>query len=836
MENTEKAINKTRIVPESESLTTARYLDVYWEKSPQALMDFQDLGNGSFLLRASNGVHLRIEVWENGIIRFRYSSDAFFQKEFAYAIDPAYQRKTVPVTAYTDESIFSLQTAALHLSIDKNSFKIQLWDAKKKQLLLEEEAGFKARHSIMNGLEWVSLSLKAQESECYYGLGDKTCPMNLRGYQLENWNTDAFGYEKDSDPLYRSIPFYYGLHQNQAYGIFLNNPHRSQFDFDSQQTGELLIQAYGGEMDYFFLYGPEMAQVNQAYIALTGKPELPPLWALGFHQCRWSYYPESRVMEIAQTFRELEIPCDAIYLDIDYMDGYRCFTWNREYFPDPTRMIQKLAQQGFQTVVMIDPGIRVDEEYAVYQSGLEKDVFCRRTSGEVMKGPVWPPECVFPDYTHPAVREWWGALYQELYNEHGVSGFWNDMNEPAVFKVATCTFPDQVLHDFDGQGGDHRKAHNIYGQQMSRATYDGLKKLQPDKRPFVLTRASFSGGQRYASLWTGDNVASWDHLRLANVQCQRLSISGFSFVGSDIGGFKDQPDGELFVRWLQLAAFHPFFRVHTMGNNMDGAAEADAETIKKSEAENRQDQEPWSFGEPFTSQARKAISFRYQLLPYLYTAFYQYCQSGNPIIKSLAYYDQKDSECLLRENEFIFGDQLLVVPVLEAGAEQVSCYLPKGEWVDYESGQILKGQQEISHNTSDEHLPIFAKAGAVVPNYPVQQYMGQKSLDQIDLRIYFGSAKSPFYEDAGDAYDYLKEDGYCLRHFETLSTPQSLTIHQTIEGNPGIVPHSHFQVQFYGLPFEAKSLLCDQVAIPLIKTAYGYNAVVRADFDKLELL
>ena len=274
--------------------------------------------------------------------------------------------------------------------------------------------------------------------------------MNLRGQRLENWCTDAFGFSKEADPLYRSIPFYYGLHQDKAYGIFFHNSYRSFFDFGKTEADVCAFSAQGGEMDYFFIYGPQLLEVAQQYHELSGKPELPPLWALGYHQCRWSYYPESRVRELADSFRENQIPCDAIYLDIDYMDGYRCFTWNKDYFPKPGKMMKALQKQGFQTVVMIDPGIRVDPDYHVYAEGMEKEVFCRRTNGELMEGPVWPPNCVFPDYTSAAVREWWGNLYKELYKKQGVSGFWNDMNEPAVFKINHKTFPNEVIHDYDG--------------------------------------------------------------------------------------------------------------------------------------------------------------------------------------------------------------------------------------------------------------------------------------------------------------------------------------------------------------------------------------------------
>ncbi|MEM9931937.1 MAG: TIM-barrel domain-containing protein, partial [Bacteroidota bacterium] len=332
------------------------------------------------------------------------------------------------------------------------------------------------------------------------------------------------------------------------------------------------------------------------------------------------------------------------------MDGYRCFTWNDQHFPDPKQLIKDLRKQGFETVVMIDPGIRVDEAYETYTSGIKEDVFCRRVDGELMLGPVWPPLCVWPDYTRPEVREWWGKQYKKLYKTDGVSGFWNDMNEPAVFQVNSLTFPDGVMHDMDGSPRDHRAAHNIYGMQMSKATYDGLKELKPKVRPFVLTRATFSGGQRYAAVWTGDNIASWEHLRLANLQCQRLAISGFSFCGTDIGGFAEVPTGELLVRWLQLGIFHPLYRVHSMGNNVDGAAEAEADQIAEAERLNRLDQEPWAFGDPYTSLNRAAIELRYRLLPYLYTTFFDHTKNGTPFLRPLSFVDPSWDEAHRREN------------------------------------------------------------------------------------------------------------------------------------------------------------------------------------------
>ncbi|MEM9992329.1 MAG: TIM-barrel domain-containing protein, partial [Bacteroidota bacterium] len=426
----------------------------------------------------------------------------------------------------------------------------------------------------------------------------------------------------------------------------------------------------GGEMNYYFIAGPELLKVAERYTTLTGRADLPPLWALGFHQCRWSYYPEQEVRDLADTFRKLEIPCDAIYLDIDYMDGYRCFTWNKDYFPTPKKMISDLAEQGFQTIVMIDPGLRVDDEYEVYQSGLEFDAYCRRSTGEIMVGPVWPPECVFPDYTRPDVREWWGQLYHELYVEQGVSGFWNDMNEPAMFKVNIGTVPDDVMHYHEGTPCDHRKAHNIYGLQMSRATTEGLKQLKPEKRPFLLSRATYSGGQRFAAVWTGDNVATWEHLHIANTQAQRMSISGFSFIGSDIGGFAEQPTGEMMVRWLQLAVFHPFMRIHSIGNKVDGASEVEKEEVEAMERENRLGQEPWSFGENWTPLVKAAIELRYVWLPYIYSTFWQHTYYGTPMLRSAIFYDQTDEKLKDEEQIFLFGDQVLVCPIEYAMQEE----------------------------------------------------------------------------------------------------------------------------------------------------------------------
>ncbi|MGY8916281.1 MAG: glycoside hydrolase family 31 protein, partial [Flavobacteriales bacterium] len=606
----------------------------------------------------------------------------------------------------------------------------------------------------------------------------------LQGKRVTNWAMDQYAFAKDQDPLYKAIPFYVGLHNSKAYGIFFDNSFGTTFDFAHERRNITSFWADGGEMNYYFFYGPKITNVVKAYTDLTGKPELPPLWVLGFHQSKWSYFPESRVMEIATKFRDLKIPCDAIYLDIDYMEGFRCFTWNKNYFPEPKRMVKELSDKGFKTVAIIDPGIKVDKDYWVYQEGMENDYFCKRGDGPYMRGKVWPGECNFPDFTNPDVREWWAGLYKELIADIGVKGVWNDMNEPAVMEVPTKTFPLDVRHDYDGNPCSHRKAHNVYGTQMARATYEGVKKYTYPKRPFVITRSAFSGAQRYTSTWTGDNVATWEHLWIANVQVQRMCMSGMSFVGSDIGGFAEQPNGELFARWIQMGVFHPFCRVHSSGDHGD--------------------QEPWSFDNEVTDIVRKFIELRYQLLPYIYTMYWKYCKEGTPMIQSLVYFDQEDHQTHFRTDEFIFGEQILVCPVQEPNAQGRRMYIPKGKWYNYWTDEVVLGGKEKWVVADIDKVPLFIKEGALIPKYPVQQYVGELVVKELILDVYFkkGIEDSTVYEDGQDGFDY-KKGRYSVRNFKLRGKDDQLIIQQFKDGT-FITSYDTIKLKFHGLPFKIK--------------------------------
>jgi len=763
-----------------------------------------------------NGVILELTVLRDSVLRFRYATENVFEPDFSYAIADDASRGYNHLEVTETETEYLASTSKLKVLIDKQTLRTQISDLE-GNILNEDELGFHWEENYEYGGNTVKMSKITQLSESFYGLGDKATHNNLKGKRVQNWATDQYAYGKDQEPLYKAIPFYIGLHNKVAYGVFFDNSFRTHFDFSQERRNITSFWADGGEMNYYFFYGPKISKVVDSYTNLTGKPELPPLWALGFHQCKWSYYPEAKVKEITGKFRELNIPCDAIYLDIDYMEGFRCFTWNKKYFPDPKRMVKELNDDGFKTVAIIDPGIKVDKDYWVYQEGKENDYFCKRGDGPYMRGKVWPGECNFPDYTNPEVREWWAGLYKELIGDIGVQGIWNDMNEPAVMEVPGKTFPLDVRHDYDGHPCSHRKAHNVYGTQMARATYEGVKRFNYPKRPFVITRSAYSGAQRYTSTWTGDNVATWEHLWIANVQMQRMCISGMSFVGSDIGGFAEQPNGELFARWIQLGIFHPFCRVHSSGDHGE--------------------QEPWSFGTEITDIARKYIEIRYQLLPYIYTMFWNYTKDGTPLLQSIVYYDQEDAQTHFRTDEFVFGDKMLVCPVQEPNVQGRRMYIPRGKWYNYWTNEVVDGGRELWVEADLDIIPLFIKEGAIIPKYPVQQYVGEKEIEELLLEVYFriGKENSEVYEDAQDGYDYTK-GRYSLRNFKLDGKENDLIIQQYKDGD-FITPYGKFKIKLIGLPFEIGTIEIDNEVVSFedVKLTDNHTIEVRKDFSELHI-
>jgi alpha-glucosidase len=770
-------------------------------------------------LRTDQGHLLSVQVLTDHIIRLRFNPG---KKDFSYAIDPDFSPRVSRAELFGEQDALYVRTPALICRISREGLLVSFLDTEGK--VLSEDL-----QSYSSDQEQVSCTKKLQPDEAFFGLGDKPTDFNLRGKKLENWGTDAFYYQRDTDPLYRNIPFYIGLHRGLAYGIFLDNTYRTHFDFGWTTTGEVQFGADGGELNYYFIAGPGVQQVAERYTQLTGRPDLPPLWGLGYHQCKWSYFPEANVRDLARQFRELQIPCDAIYLDIDYMDGYRCFTWNREAFGNPEKMIADLRKDGFKTVVILDPGIKIDPAYEVYREGLEGNHFCRTQEGEVFEGSVWPGPCHFPDFTRPATRQWWKGQIRKL-TEAGVAGIWNDMNEPSVFDTEQATMPPEVMHDYEGQTAPHAKAHNVYGMQMARATYEGIRQWLPEQRPLVITRSGYSGLQRNTLVWTGDNTSTWEHMWLASIQCQRLSLSGISYCGSDIGGFIKDSEPELFVRWIQLGSFHPLFRTHSMADKADMAPNLDEEL--REAIRGGADREPWAFGEENTAIIKKYISLRYRLLPYFYTAFRQYVQHGTPLLRPLLMLEQENPRFYEHADHFAVGDHLVVAPVLEAGATEVNCYLPGGQWYYYWTDEAVRGGEEKIVPVSLQDMPFFVRAGAVLPMQPLMQYVGEKPIDQLSLMVYHSErhVSSELYEDAGDGFAHHR-GGYLHKTFET-EQKNTFTIRQKREG-AFQTAYRHYEIRLKALPFTPVRILVDGQEVSFSIKEKAYVLVAPEDFEEI---
>lgn len=746
--------------------------------------------NNRIILETENA-KLELSVYSESIIRFRYTPGRF-EQDFSYAVNPGFNPKDNGFDLEESENDIIISTHKLKIYVTKNDLKVSIFDDKNR-LINEDANGFHWEKNPAYGGNYVYCSKAMQKNESFYGLGDKTTDLNLRGKRLINWCTEFYGYHKNIDPLYKAIPFYYGLHNSTAYGIFFDNSFKSFFDFGHENHNIVSFWAEGGEMNYFFIYGPELTEVAEKYTLITGVPEMPPLWALGYHQSKWSYYPDSMVREIAHQFRKRQIPCDVIHFDIDYMNGFRCFTWDKDRFPDPKGLLNDLEKEGFKAVAIIDPGIKIDPEYRVYKEGAANRYFCRRPDGDFVAGKVWPGECHFPDFTNPEVRDWWASLFKELVND-GVDGVWNDMNEPSIFEITT--FPNDVRHNHEGLKVSHRRGHNVYGMQMARSTYEGMKKNNPEKRPFVITRAGYAGVQRFSSVWTGDNVSNWEHIWMANIQCQRLSISGISFCGSDIGGFLGEPNGELFLRYIQLALFHPFFRAHSSSDQGD--------------------KEPWAFGKKFETLIRAVIELRYRLLPYLYTAFYEYIKKGTPILRSLVFLDQEDDHTHNRMDEFICGEHILACPIREPGATGRWMYMPKGNWIHYFTHEKFEGGNDTFIKCELNNFPFLVREGAIIPHYPVMQFTGEKKIDEVELQIFGFSNKdiiSFLYEDDGEGYSYTNGN-YVKRKFITQRDNNYYKIIQETEGNFR-ASYTEFKINLIHLPFNPSHIYVDDKEVQI---------------------
>lgn len=574
----------------------------------------------------------------------------------------------------------------------------------------------------------VTIIKKLGKDDAIYGLGDKPGCLNKRGYSYVNWNTDDPAPHVDSfKSLYKSIPFFIVLGDEYCYGIFADNTYKTTFDFGYENTDYYFVEHEKGELDYYFMPGNDMAEVVGLYTSLTGTTPLYQRWIYGSHQSRWGYYTQDEVLDIADKFRELDIPCDVIHMDIDYMNGYRVFTFDDKKFPDVKGLSEKLADRGVKLISIIDPGVKKDEDYFMYKEGMEMDAFAHDTDGSVYENAVWPGTSVFPDFTKQSVRSWWGDKTKILL-EHGISGIWNDMNEPASFNGP---LPDDVQFEY----GAHEKVHNIYGHFMAKATYEGLAKNDGGKRPFVLTRAAYAGSQKYCGGWTGDNHSIWAHIALSLEQVCNLSVSGLAMCGSDIGGFGSDTTPELLVRFYEAAVFVPFFRNHSaMGTRR---------------------QEPWQFDETTIDAVRKTVKLRYRFIPYIYDLAHECEKTGAPIVRPLVYEYPVDKHVRNISDEYMLGSFVLVAPVIAPGKEAREVYLPDGDWYDYYTGEKYSGGRYILADAPLDKVPVFIKAGAIIPVADGEIRSTEDiTEDKISILTYPGKGSFVHYQDDNETFAY----------------------------------------------------------------------------------
>ena len=698
---------------------------------------WQHLGAVGRVERIPDGIELvaeparvRITAFRDGVIRVRMATNGRFATDRSWAVVEQAAGPAVKIEEMDDE--VRMTAGGIVVQVKRSPLLISFLDLKGNVLSADDAS----RPMAWDGAR-VRAWKKMPAEEFYYGLGDKAGPLNRRNRVFTMWNTDAYSWQESTDPLYKAIPFFLGLRHGTAYGVFLDNTYRSSFDFGVDSAARYSFGADGGELNYYFFAGPEPKTVIEEFTSLIGRTPLPPLWALGYQQSRWSYDSEARVREIARLFRAKKIPADALYLDIDYQDGNRVFTVDRKRFPHFEQMIGDLLTGGFHTVAITDLHIKKESGYGPYDGGRAADAFVKNADGSPYTGDVWPGECVFPDFTLSRVRRWWGSLYNDFMHM-GISGFWNDMNEPAIFNRADKTMPGDVVHRLDDGGTlGHNAIHNVYGMENARATYEGVLQLRPDERPFVLTRAAFAGAQRYAASWTGDNSSTWNHLGMTIPTLLGLGLSGYPLVGADVGGFVGSPPADLLTRWIELGAFQPLFRNHT---HKDSA-----------------DQEPWVHGAEQEAIRRRYIELRYRLLPYIYTGVEAMTRTGIPLMRPV-FLEYPQAEEFYDENrEFLFGGDLLIAPVVQETLDSYKVKFPPGEWYDYWSSELVAARQPLEVKPALDVVPIFVRAGAILPQQPLVQSTSETPEGALELRVYPGAeCRGALYLDDGHTFAYTQ--------------------------------------------------------------------------------
>ena len=740
--------------------------------APACAGDWQHLGAVDAVSARADGVEVlagparvRITATAEGVLRMRMAPTGHFDPLPSWAVLPQGAVPAVRVSDRADEVVVT--TEAMRATVRKRPFGLRVEDAQGHALF---DQGGDVPSPGWDGAR-VRAWMRLQPNDHVYGLGDKAGPLDRRGRSFVNWNTDAYGWQAWSDPLYKTIPFFTVLRDGAASGVFLDDTARSTFDFGHDDPTLAAFGADGGDLDVYVIAGPTPRDVLRRYTALTGRTPLPPLWALGFQQSRYTYQPEARVREVAAALRAKRIPADAIWLDIGFQQGNAPFTVDRTQFPQFDKMISDLRAQGLRTVLITDMHVKQAPGIGPYDSGLRADAFLHRRDGSLYVGKVWPGASVFPDFTLSRVRDWWGGLYRDFVSM-GAAGFWNDMNEPSVFDGPGGTMPDDVMHRLDdGSARAHPALHNVYGMENARATYDGLQRLQPDVRPFVLTRAAYAGTQRYAATWTGDNSATWQHLAQSVPTLLSLGLSGVALVGDDIGGFIGSPTPDLLTRWFQLGAFNPLFRNHA--------------------ATDTRPHEAWVDGPEHEALRRAAIEERYRLLPYLYTVAEDNARTGAPIMRPVFFDFPQATAFYGNDRDFLLGPDLFVAPTVDERLDARTLTLPPGAWYDARSGVRHDGGASVTLQAAPVRAPLFVRAGAIVPMQPLVQSTSERPRGPLELHVWLpADASTPcrgtLYQDDGVSMAYQR--GTFLRmEYTCEASSDRVTVHAH-SAHAGFVP------------------------------------------------
>ena len=745
-------------------------------------------GNKKVTFGLTTGGALEISPYAPDVVRVRFHWDGIWSKE-DIAIAKSFDQWSGFNATFTDlGSTYVISTPEVDVEVVKSPNVLVHFKSKQGFYLsrdskIEYEVAYdpisdpsydNVRYTHALPLQFKLKNIREMPTgEAYFGLGEYPGPMNRRGRDIQMWNADTFSWQEGWTPMYMTMPILYGVQgatpsrPSTTYGIFFNNPARPVFRMGTQWGDRYSFEAADGQVDYFFFSGGtnhQMRKVVERYTEVTGRPTMLPKWAFGYHLSRWSYHTQSWVEWLAQEFRNRDFPLDTIYLDLDYMDidannyyqdgTLRQLTFNNN-FPNVPGMINYAGQRGVKLVPLIEPWLSNGDSKWNEAAGLFH--FIKDYNMTQMITPIYFGNVSWLDFSSTPARNWWKNKLLGFLNSYPLAGVWNDLNEPADNEA----IPRNGQYYLDGKypnQWDSRRFHlnekNVYNIRETSLTYDALLTKYPGKRPFVLSRAGYPGIQRYALGWSGDNVASWDHCRHNIGLGVSVMISGQANFGHDVGGFVGNPSAELLTRWHEWASLTPFFRSHSIKDN--------------------DEREPWRYGTTTEGHLRNIIKFRYKLMPYIYTLAYESNVSGVPMNTPAVLHFQNDPETHYRnDNDFMLGDSLFVSPVYEASKSDRWTYLPAGsDWYNFYTGSKHTGGTWANQSAPVGTLPLYVRAGGIIPMGPSMAYANQFQPDFMDINIWptpvgFGSSFK-LHEDDGETFDF-----YAGAYAQTLFTAEN---------------------------------------------------------------